>query len=296
MDKRPKKRWFQLLFGLVFATLGVYVAYVSAGKMAIGYLTSTNWVEVPATLHSIKLERKSGEIITYYVTGNYSYRFNGSRYSNNRISLSSGRSDNIGTYWQGLERRLQKDRRSNEASAFVNPNNPSQSVLDRTFRWGKILFGSLFLLLFGGFGTVTILSSIYELPINNFRSNRKQKEKQKNGIKSHEKWEGWLLLVFGSLFFSVGMAHTIASLPKALEREEYAGLLILLFVFIGAGVMIYGIISILSYRKFGPTLLFLNPEAPGVGGQLGAQFDIKLKNMNYNASSNAELWLSLIHI
>ena len=89
------------------------------------------------------------------------------------------------------------------------------------------------------------------------------------------------------------MFHTVASLPKALERENYGALAVLLFVFVGAGVMIYGIISIFSYRKFGSTLLFLNPESPGVGGQLGGKFDIKLKNMSYNASSNAELWATL---
>ena len=53
-------------------------------------------------------------------------------------------SDNFGSYWGDLYQKLRKERSRNNVRAWVNPSNPSESFLDRTFRWGNVAFGSLF--------------------------------------------------------------------------------------------------------------------------------------------------------
>lgn len=97
MDRKSNKSWLGAVFGLIFVVGGLAAAYGSAGKMIIGYIASSGWAEVPATIHDVKLVRNSGETTTYLVESQYSYIFNGVKYNSDRVSLSSG-SDNLGSY------------------------------------------------------------------------------------------------------------------------------------------------------------------------------------------------------
>jgi hypothetical protein len=102
---------------------------------------------VPATVLSSELHRhRSDGSSTYSVTARYRYSFQGQTFTSDQVGLYSG-SDNVGDYWQQLSSRLDRARASNRAlQAWVNPSNPTQAYLDRTFRWSTLIFG----LTFGG--------------------------------------------------------------------------------------------------------------------------------------------------
>ncbi|MEE9335193.1 MAG: DUF3592 domain-containing protein [Granulosicoccaceae bacterium] len=177
MARKSERSWLSAIFGLIFLLAGLAAAYGSGGMMILGYFTSANWEEVPATIHTVELVSERGDSTTYSVKSSYSYEYNGRNYNSDRVSLSRG-NDNIGRYWQDLARSLRADQSSNEAFALVNPNDPTDSLLDRTLRWKSLVFASVFLLLFGGVGGFIMWASL--------RSSKSRKERvqgeQKTGI------------------------------------------------------------------------------------------------------------------
>ena len=69
-----------------------------------------------------------------------------------RVSIAGG-ADNIGDYQQDMGRRLKQcSSRGETISVFVNPQNPAESIIDRSVRWGMVGFKSIFLFVFGGVG------------------------------------------------------------------------------------------------------------------------------------------------
>ena len=173
MAKKINNRWFGTIFGLLFTVIGLIAAYFTAGDMLLKHRSSANWVEVPATIHHLELDkhytrrsRTTGSSsnrrkrkATYNIVGAYSYAVNGEEYQSDRISLTSG-SDSSIDYWTDLLRSLRADQKGDEATAFVNPDDPTESVLDRTFRWVSILIGSAFLILFSGIGLAITFASL----------------------------------------------------------------------------------------------------------------------------------------
>jgi len=153
--KKSIYNWFSALFGLCFILIGLVAAYFSAGSSVVRYFSTSNWVEVPAQVLHLELERSSSQSDTHSLEGQYSYTFQGTQYISDQISLSSGK-DNIGDYWENLEVDIRSLMRDNELSAFVNPDNPREAVLDRRIRWKMLLFGSVFVLTFGLFGGLAI--------------------------------------------------------------------------------------------------------------------------------------------
>ena len=280
-----RRSWLGAAFGMVFVLAGLAAAYGSAGSMIVGYIATANWVEVPATIHQLKLSKNYGsESTTYSVKSTYSYTFNGSRYQSDTVSLSKA-SDNLGSYWQDLHRSLKASRSKNEATALVNPKKPSKSLLDRTFRWPSIIFGSMFLFIFCGLGGFFTWASLRK---GQSRDQRLQQETT-DGIKCNEKAGSLVLAGFGSIFFVIGTGSSLLAIPKALRDGEYAALLVLVFVFVGAGIMYYAFKMYRGYSRFGATPLRLDPQVPGVGGALGGKFAINKSELMLNPQSETEL-------
>lgn len=288
-DQKSKKSWPGVLFGMIFVLCGLGAAYGSAGKMLVGYIGSNNWQEVPATIHETELVRNYGDTTTYSVKSTYSYTYNGVVFHSNRVSLSTG-SDNIGSYWQDLQRSLMAQKRSNEAFALVDPNDPSKSLLDRTLRWKSVIFGLVFLILFVGAGSFVVWISLSE---NKSREGRLQHDSE-HGISSNERTGSWILGAFGGVFFVMGAGMSAVIIPDAIRQGEYFALFLLLFAIVGAAI-IYSAFKInRAYRRFGPTPLFLDPVLPGVGGQLGGRFSITLPDNGHLGGTVPQLQARLI--
>ncbi len=280
--KKNNKSWFGAAFGLIFLIAGLWAAHISAGQIIVGYLSSANWVEVPARIHELKLVRKHEETTTYSIKSNYSYQYQNNTYNSSRVGLSTG-SDNLGDYWQQLHRKLKSRQSNNNAIALVNPDDPSEALLDRTFRWEAVIFGSMFLTLFGGFGAFFTWLSLRDSP------SREQRLKQElhNGIVSNQKHGSWLLGGFGAIFFIMGSGISALAVPDALRNGDYPVLLVLVFALVGAGIMTYAFKCNRAYHKLGPTPLFLDPQLPGIGGQLGGTFEISMPATNIQIGHNA---------
>ena len=284
-----KRSWFGVIFGLVFFCAGAAAFYVTALGPSLGVLGSLDWVSTPAQMINIDLKDKRGsDSTTYLVEGTYTYQYRGVSYTSSQISFSK-QSDNIGSYWQDLYQRLANDRSRGNVQAWVNPENPSEAVLDRTIRWPAIAFGSFFAFAFCGIGGFFAWRS--------WRKSSSAPEQQRlnssTGINSKEKHSGYIVLAFGSLFFVVGATMSALILPEELANENYAALAVLLFLFAGAGIMVSAFKAILSYNRVGATPLFLSPTSPGVGGEFGASFILPSRAMANSSSLSANLTATL---
>ena len=269
-------RWVFFIFGLVFFLTGLGVGYSTIGMMTIKYFSSTDWESVPASISSLELEQFDNDgSSTYRVDASYSYYFQGDR-QNTSVTFTNT-ADNIGTYWQELFKKLKQDQENDRAIAWVNPNNPSEAVLDRSYRWANVAFGSIFILMFGGFGFGAMWLSLKKVkPLD-----QERQEARINGISSQQKSGFWFLFLFGCPFFFIGLFTFYLVLPSVINEGEYAALMTLLFVFVGGGLMSFAYINQRRYKLIGPSPLFLDPLPGIIGGQVGGRF-----NVAFRAESN----------
>ncbi|MCP4877130.1 MAG: DUF3592 domain-containing protein [Gammaproteobacteria bacterium] len=75
-------------------------------------------------------------------------------------------------------------------------------------------------------------------------------------------------------------------LPRELQQENYAALLILLFPAVGLFLIYKAIQRTLEYRRFGRVLVTLDPFPGATGGHVGGH--IQVKNLDYRRASEAQ--------
>ena len=75
-------------------------------------------------------------------------------------------------------------------------------------------------------------------------------------------------------------------LPRELQQENYAALLVLLFPAVGLFLVYKAIHRTLEYRRFGRVLLTMDPFPGAIGGHVGGH--IQVKNLDYRRASEAQ--------
>lgn len=161
------------LFGLPFLGAGLFLSWLYFSGY-VKWWGAQNWVEVPCWIESAELKRSSGsDSDTHKALATYRYEFGGNIYQGDRVSLYGG-SDNIGDFQQkahrelsryaggkpsGAERDPQRDTRK-PFRCYVNPENPSESVIYRALRWPMQGFMAIFALTFPAVGAGLVFGSL----------------------------------------------------------------------------------------------------------------------------------------
>lgn len=151
------------LFGLPFAAIGVFMTAWMWREVIESRKILSTWTVVPAVIETTGLERSRGSKggTTYKAVGTFSYVYEGRAYQSERLSLSDG-SDNIGHFQQRLHRLMQSAHRSGRAlDCRVNPDDPTQAVLNAEWRPEMALFRSLFGVVFGGVGLSIVAGGVF---------------------------------------------------------------------------------------------------------------------------------------
>ncbi len=267
--RRPKVTSKILLFaGLLFLSVGLLAAFFTAGTMTYGYMKAASWTAVPAQIDTLEYKISYGDSTTYNVEAKYRYVVDGQEYTNTRVALSTGY-DNVGTFWYDLHRKLKREKQRDDVYAWVDLDNPQNALLDRSFRWRMVVFGSIFLIMFGMFGVGMIWGAF--LPE---KTKEDRKAEARSGIKSDEASSYKFIFYFGLLFFLAGSGFTALIIPDVLKGQNLAALLVLLFPVVGALIMAFAWRSKRSYQLIGETLLFPDPVIGAIGGQTGGHFEI----------------------
>ena len=268
-----------ILFALPFAGVGVFMGGWSAMTL-LDYTRMQGWQEVPCTILETELEEHSGDEggTTYEVKARYRYTFNGRQHTGNRVSLDTG-GDNIGSFHQDVHAELQQHRQQRRPfRCFVNPGEPSESVLYRELRFGLLVFKVGFALAFGGAGLGLIIGGA-------FAGRKATAEKQLTAAHPDRPWlwkEEWaagrirssskttmrVALAF-AVFWNLISSPVLFFVPQEVfEKGNDLALLALLFPLVGLALIVWAAREVLRWRKYGESV-FEMAATPGVlGGSL----------------------------
>ena len=172
-----------ILFALPFALVGIG-CLIGVGSTLWSWLSAQQWEEVPAKIIEAELVSNSGsKSTTYSVKASYKYDYKGTSYTGTRVSFSTG-SDNIGDFHQRTSAELIEHRDSGEPfHCFVDPSDPSKSVLYRDLRYGPLLMLGVFGLVFGGVGIGIMWFGI-------FGRGREKRREEISKLYPTEPWRG----------------------------------------------------------------------------------------------------------
>lgn len=140
------------LLALPFLGVGIAMLILVSTTLST-WFEMKDWSGVQAQIITGGYEMNGGKSgYAYKAYATYTYTFNGQKYKNNRVSISD-MSDNIGHFQKKLGNRLSVAQNTKASiEIFVNPQSPTEAVIDRSLRWEVLAFNSLFLILFGWVG------------------------------------------------------------------------------------------------------------------------------------------------
>lgn len=287
-----------MLFGFIFFIAGIGFLISMVVPVVYDGWRVQSWLPTPAVLISVDLKRnfsKDGD--TFNVIAQYEYTVNGKQYRNNRVAINKG-SDNIGNFQAELGNQLQRYFQSHQPlTVWYNPANPAESIINRDMRWGLVTFKMIFVVTFGGFGFAILYFSFKgkrnKSPLTIEQSPWLARTEWKNGaIKSNAK-TGMIALWGIALFWNViSFPAAILAIPEVLAKGEYIGFVIFIFPIIGLGLLYWAIKATLQWKRFGVTLLTMDPYPGSLGGQVGGYIKI---NMQYDSTLAYKVTLSCLH-
>ncbi|SIS43670.1 Protein of unknown function [Thalassolituus maritimus] len=264
------------IFGLMFLgpALGLFL-FGPLDTLRLHVMTS-GWTQIPATLQRIDIEYHHGDTTTYSLEGLYSYRVNGLDYSSSRISYDES-PDNIGDWHATTESKIRRASASQALTAWVNPDNPSESYLVRDIRWEKIGFMMIFVLVFGGAGAGIMLFGRYSA---------RQADVASGVVYSGQNLMHWVLGFMSMVFLLISLP-AVLSVPSEFSAGNHAILLVLLFPLVAAGLGLAAYRSRKNWLFYGRTPLYLNPVPGQVQGQVGGT--LKINKTGLGESWNVRL-------
>ncbi len=133
-----------LIFGLAFAAGGVFFLFQTVVPTWQDWRAMQGWQSTNAQLLSVSGSENQ-------TNARYRYEYDGATYQSERVYVTAF-NDNIGSYHAELLGRLKSHERANEpVRVWVNPQDPTQAVIDRDMRWGLFAlmtgFCSVFILI-----------------------------------------------------------------------------------------------------------------------------------------------------
>jgi hypothetical protein len=291
-----KGKVFMCLFALPFLGVGLWMGSSMFGHAYDAWLMR-GWTPVQATVHRGGYETRSGDDAdTYEAYADYAYVWNERQYYGNRVSISGG-ADNIGDYQQALGRQLSNaSSRGAPITAWIDPADPSSSVVDRNLRWGLIGFKAIFFLVFGGVGA-GLLYLVFRRRSRTDLTESVAADKpwlareawQTATIRSGSRATMWFAWGFAAFWNAISAPLPFVIYPEVVEKGNLLALIGLVFPVVGAGLITWAVARTLEWRRFGRAPVTLDPFPGAIGGHVGGTIDV---NMPYGPSSRYSLTLT----
>ena len=294
-----KGKVFLLLFSLPFAGVGVWMGW-SIASAVVESVQMQGWQPVQAQLEAAGYETHHGDdSTTYKAYAQYRYTANGQTWRGDRVSLFSG-NDNIGSYQQDTGRRLELLLQSDQpVTVYYDPEQPSNSIVDRDLRWAMVGFRGIFFLVFGGVG--------FGLLIFGLRSREPKDPEdpayanapwlvndswQTPSIRSSSRTAMWGIWAFAALWNLISAPLPFILVEEVTEKQNYLALVGLLFPAVGLGMLIWAIRRTREWKRFGPTPVEMDPFPGAIGGHVGGTIDLRVP---YDAGHRFQLALTSVH-
>ena len=264
---------FLSFFGLPFLAAGLFMTWL--------YLSSVNdwwaarsWEEIPCRITSVSLDSSRGsDSTTYKVGATYNYTYRGEKHTGDKVSTSSG-GDNIGSFQRdkfrelsSFARKVEKNgkvtkrrKRAKPYRCFVNPEEPSEAILDRSLRWPILAFYSAFALTFPAVGFFLVFSLLFFRSPKVLPAQANIPESKSPLVLCLSIYTAWAALIITPMLFAVYSAGIFR------EDKTSLALLILPIVLL---VLVYTIFRGIRRRKLiGKTSLALEVAPSQIGAPL----------------------------
>jgi hypothetical protein len=291
--KDNKFPWGIVIFTGLFGAVGVFMLGL-VGLSVLRTVQMQSWEPVQAEILASKLlTHRSDDSTTYEVTASYSYEYEGVAYTGTRVGIS-GSADNVGDWHQQWYRRLNRAQNQHTpVTVWVNPDDPAESIIDRSLRWGLFGFLMIFVVVFGGVGVGGLWYAFRKrsTPVDGVAEWQSKPNWRANRIRSDAKAGVWVLWGF-AIVWNLISSPLLFVFRRELEQGNHAIWIGLLFPIVGVGLLLYAFKKTLEWRRFGVTLLRLNPLPGEIGGQVAGYIDVKLP---YDPHLKAEYTLSCTH-
>jgi len=293
-----------IVFFGAFAAMGIGFFIAGATPMISGWWSAKSWEPVQAELLEHKLTSShSDDSTTYKATARYRYDFFGQVYVSDRVGFAGG-SDNIGSYHQDMNRQLGRVSGGSQAlNIWVNPNEPSEAVIDRDMRWGLFAFKSLFLFLFGGTGLGGLYAMYRFRNLGEVRADAdparpwtQYNEWNRDTIMSNAKLGNTAMLVF-ALIWNLISWPTMFAIIEPVSKGELLPLVALLFPIVGTYLAWLWYKGNKAYKLTGPMPLKLDPYPASIGGQFGGLISLNSSDLNQvsDVQKNAKIKVEHVH-
>jgi len=293
-----KGKIFMSIFALPFFGTGVWMLWAVSNVFVDAFQTQ-DWVPVEARLLSGGYTSHRGDdSYTYEAYARYTYNVQGQTFVADRVGLSSG-SDNIGSYQQQIGNKLSgAHSRGESILVYVDPNDPSQAIIDRSIRWGMVGFKSIFLFVFGGVG-LGLLIFVWRAPKEKDKSDPRYADSpwlldddwQTATIRSSSKASMYGVWAFAALWNLISAPLPFVMYDEVVNKGNYLALVALLFTAVGIGLLTWAIRRTLEWRRFGASPVTLDPFPGSIGGHVGGTIDLAIPH-----DSSIEYQLSLTNI
>ena len=286
------------IFALPFFGTGVWMLW-SVSNVFLDAFQMQDWVQVEARLLSGGYTSHRGDdAYTYEAYARYTYDVQGQTFVADRVGLSSG-SDNIGSYQQEIGNNLSRAHAGGESIlVYVDPNDPSQAIIDRGVRWGMVGFKSIFLFVFGGVG-LGLLIFMWRAPKEKDKTDPRYADSpwlldddwQTATIRSSSKASMYGVWAFAALWNLISAPLPFVMYDEVVNKGNYLALVALLFTAVGIGLLVWAIRRTLEWRRFGASPVTLDPFPGSIGGHVGGTINLAIP---YDPANEYQLSLTNI--
>jgi hypothetical protein len=280
-----------ILFALPFAAVGLVVGGMAAWTLW-SWADAQSWEQVPATLLEVQLITQGGDTDTYRVEATYEYRWRGETYVSDRVWYQA-MADNIGSFHHDAELELRAYLDAGRPfPAWVNPDDPSESVLFREMRWLLMLFEAAFGLIFGGVGFGLIAAALWGSRRQR-EQERRQEELPGEPWRWREEWssgriaagsgaERWAALLFAT-FWNLMSWPVVLAVPRELAEGDRLVLIALIFPAVGVGLAAWAVVATVRWHRYGRAEAVLDTVPGVIGGHLSGRIATAVRDLDVEA-------------
>lgn len=284
-DNDPYVRMTQFMpwLGVLSLLMGLGIFLFMVLPVLDDWHDARDWEPVEATLLRVALETHPGsDRTTYEAVARYRYRYGGRERTGDRVAIASG-GDNIGGFQENLYRQLEQARaRGETVTAWVNPLDPAEAVLNRDLRFELILVYLLFVALLPVTGIVLLTLGLGERD-DPFDPSRAPPDRPWLGRAS---WSRPLVASGSEMPLVVAWSvpvvwlaiwgTTAVYLVDEILAMSLAGAGSLVALLAGVGLAGWAVWKTLGQRRFGVLQLQMDPHPGAIGGDVAGEIDLPL--------------------
>lgn len=265
------------LFGVVFALAALAFGFFFVREPAQTWWSARSWQTVPATLHATSGRGFPGGSLQGL---EYRYESGGRKYSSRRVGFYDNYSGtSYDDYHRFMHERMREIyERNDPLVVWVNPRDPSQSVIDRNVNVkgmlmplavsGAMALAGLF------FAWIGFASRAGTAPSPAARRQALRTKRPLAGSSRSFPKAAWVIAIFWNAIVGVMLASGLT--PSAGVPVVVVWLVAGVFVAIGLGIAWYALTATLRYRRYRDVALDLDPYPATVGGGVAGRVTVPI--------------------